>query len=291
MSDNGQDAVVVAEPAAADEAALVVLPESTAKKRDHSLVATSSRAWMDTARFDQGYRVANAMAAGCLVPKHLRGATHLETAANCMRIVMLADGWKMDPWAVMSVSFMMNDKLGFEGKLIMAVINTRAPLSKRLSFAFTGDGQGRTITVSATFNGETEPRTLSGSLRDWFKKTCHMWSGPRVSVDQKLTYTGSLWWARRHWPEGVLGIAIREELEHPMVAERSPTEDGPATMADPLGDMIRDLEDAGIDDAEGTLQALAAGLVDWEAPTEGQGMEMLRAKVRQLVDHAQETAP
>jgi hypothetical protein len=192
------------------------LPESTAKKRDRSLVATSARAWMDTARFDQGYRVANAMAYCGLTPKHLIGSTHKQTAANCMRLVMQAEAWEMDPWALMDVSFLApGGKIGYEGKLIMAVINTRAPLEKRLSFAFEGEGKRTRVTVSATFKGEQEPRTLSGNVGDWFKSTCQMWSGPQVSIEQKLVYTAALWWARRHWPEGVLGVCIREELDYP----------------------------------------------------------------------------
>ncbi len=173
-------------------------------------VSVSPHAWLDTATFDQAYRVAKAMANMSLLPAHLRRDDMTETASNAFLVVMQAVAWEMSPFALMGLTFPVGGKLGYEGKAVAAIVNTRAGLKGRLSYAYSGKGLDREVTVSGTFAGEDEPRTLTGCVKDW-KTNNKMWLQEGPSQDQKLSYVGATWWARRHCPEVILGVHIAEE--------------------------------------------------------------------------------
>ncbi len=174
---------------------------------------------MDTAKFEHCYRIAKAMASASLLPDHLRmtgpkGHKKLlsqdQINANCFRVVNQSLRWKMDPFAVVDCTYVVANKLGYEGKLIAAVVNARAGLVGRLSYKFSGSGQDRTITVSGQFRGETEPCTIDLSVKQ-AKTDNQMW---RTDPDQKLVYSGATKWARRFCPEVVLGVLTDDDLEH-----------------------------------------------------------------------------
>lgn len=174
--------------------------------------ASSEHAWLDTAKFDQAYRVANAMAAMSLVPDHLKGQDKKQTAANCFLIVMQAGAWEMSPFQLMAGSYIVHGKLSYEGKVVASVVNTRAGLRGRLSYDFVGKSTSRSVNVSGTFKGEDRPRTFKGSVAELSRGSDNdMWKQPGAAQDQKLCYVGAMWWARRHCPEVIHGISIVEE--------------------------------------------------------------------------------
>jgi hypothetical protein len=175
-------------------------------------IVNSEHAWLDAAKFDQAYRVANAMAAMSLVPNHLKGQDKKQTAANCFLIVMQAGAWEMSPFQLMAGSYIVHGKLCYEGKVVASVVNTRAGLSGRLSYNFSGKSMSRSVTVSGTFKGEDQARTFTGSVAELSRGSDNdMWKFPGAAQDQKLAYVGAMWWCRRHCPEVIHGIAIVEE--------------------------------------------------------------------------------
>jgi hypothetical protein len=174
---------------------------------------------MDTGRFDQAQRVAMTMAQSSTTPKHLKGNTLPETCANCFRVVNQALRWGMDPFAVMDETYVIGGKLGFQGKLVAAVINTRAGLKGRLNATYEGAGDNRKITISGTFRDETEPRTIEWTVAQG-KTTNEQW---KKNPDQKLFYSGIMIWARRWCPEVILGVSTLEDLET-IEDQRSPGE-------------------------------------------------------------------
>src|SRR4051812_12735664 len=109
------------------------IPESqlaTRPKRELRIVE-SEIAVLDTAKFEQMYRIAGAMAAATLIPEHLykdkNGAfSPEEVKANCFLIVNQATRWEMDPFSVMPETYVVGGKLGYQGKLVAAVVNSRA---------------------------------------------------------------------------------------------------------------------------------------------------------------------
>jgi hypothetical protein len=192
---------------------------------------------MDTAKFEHCYRIAEAMSRASLIPQHLKGGTKEETAANCFLVVNQALRWHMDPFLIAPETYAIQGKLGYQGKLVAAVINTRAGLAEKLRYEFSGEKgtDGFTVTVSGRFEGEAEPRTVSVSVGQ-AKTQNQMWT---KDPEQKLVYTGSIRWARRHKPEIIMGVVTDEDLdaikEQAMIDNmkmvKSPVFDGPPMPA------------------------------------------------------------
>lgn len=145
------------------------------------------------------------MAEAKLLPAHLQNRP-----ADCLRVVLQAARWQMDPFAVADKTSVIGTKLMYEGQLVSAVVNSRGKLSKRLDYKYTGEGTNRTLTVSGTLLGEIEPRTieLTHALATKINKNGQMQSNP----DQQMAYIGARIWARRHMPELMLGVYTPDEI-------------------------------------------------------------------------------
>lgn len=172
----------------------------------------------DTARFEQSQRVAMAMANSNLLPKHLLGVdgdpdrSRMQSQANCLRIVNQAIRWGFDPFAIMDETYVVHGKLGYQGKLVAAVVNARAGLKSRLKYTFAGK-KGTDefeVTVKGHFDGEDEPCEITLSVGQ-AKTDNKMW---KTDPEQKLCYSGATKWARRYCPEILLGVATDDDLEH-----------------------------------------------------------------------------
>ncbi len=159
-----------------------------------------------------------------LIPAHLQGSP-----SDCLRVVMQAAKWGMDPFAVADKTSVISGKLMYEGQLVAAVINTRANLSKRLSYTFSGTGAQRSLVVAGTLRGETEPLTidLSYSQACAINKNGQMQKNP----DQQMCYIGARIWARRHMPELMLGVTSADEIPEDAEINVTPSADAGATTA------------------------------------------------------------
>ena len=155
----------------------------------------------------EAMEMAKLMAVSSFVPAHLRGK-----AGDCLAIVIQATRWEMDPFAVASKSYFVNDRPAFEAQLIHAVVNARAPLQKRLRETYDGKGPTRRCKVSGMLKGETEPLDYeSPTFAEITVKNSPLWKN---DPDQQLHYFAVRAWARKYVPEVLLGIYTREELEH-----------------------------------------------------------------------------
>jgi hypothetical protein len=165
--------------------------------------------YLDTGIYGQIMNVSEMMAKSALVPAHLRGKP-----SDCWLIVSQAMRWKMDPFAVAQHTFVTQGKLGYEGKLVAAVVNASGKLKTPLSYKYEGSGDARKVTVSGTIEGETTPREITGAVAGW-KTSNEKWA---KMPDQMLAYRGAREWARRHMPEAVLGVTqTDDELPQPHI--------------------------------------------------------------------------
>lgn len=164
--------------------------------------------YMNTGIFEQLQRVAKLMCSSGLVPAHLRGPEH---QADCFLVAAQAFRWRMDPFAAAQHTFVTSGKLGYEGKLIAAVINSSAKLERNLAYVYSGEKgtSARSVQVIGLLKGENEPRVVEGSVAQWQTQNEKWKSMP----DQMLAYRGAREWARRHMPEAVLGIQAEEEVQ------------------------------------------------------------------------------
>lgn len=171
------------------------------------------------------FRVAEIMSTGkTTIPAHLRG-----NPGDCMAVCLQAAQWKMNPMAVAQKTHLVNGTLGYEAQLIIAVINTRAPIKGRLRFEWDGDWsavKGKEcreetvgVTVAATFLGDDEPTRHRVSMKQAGVRNSPLWEhDPKM----QLAYLAAKRWARVHCPEVILGVYTPDELEV------SPIEEAPA---------------------------------------------------------------
>jgi hypothetical protein len=174
---------------------------------------------LDTARYEHLYRIATMMDHASIVPKHLKGESADEGRANCFMVLNQALRFKIDPFALAQMTYVVGGKLAYEGKFVAAMVNTRAGLISPLSYSFDGAGENRTITVSGAFARDGEVRTVTVCVKD-AKTSNKIW---QTDPDQKLVYNGAIKWARRHCPEVIAGILIDDDLDRIVEADVSNT--------------------------------------------------------------------
>lgn len=190
---------------------------------------------MDTARFEHLQRIALVMATASLIPDHLKGKNDQQTLGNCFLVVNQSLRWGLDPFAVAAETYSVQGKLGFQGKLIAALVNARANLRGKLRYEFSGAGDGRTVTVIGQFQDEDNERTVELSVGQ-AKTSNKMWIS---DADQKLIYSAATKWARRHCPEVLLGVLTDDDLER--IAETKEIVRTPAREVSNLSDLTQKL--------------------------------------------------
>jgi hypothetical protein len=144
----------------------------------------------------------------------VRGAFRGNPGA-CLALAMQAFKWGADPFAVANKAYIVKnrgtgeDQIAYEAQLIHAIVNTRAPLQRRLRTSYSGEGGKRSCTVSGLLIGEDEPfEYVSPKVDEIAVKNSPLWTADR---DQQLHYYSTRAWARRWCPEILLGIYTPEE--------------------------------------------------------------------------------
>lgn len=165
---------------------------------------------------------------GSMVPAFLR-----ENPGGCFGIVWKAYAWGMDPFAVASQAYEVENfrtkerTVAYMSQLTHAIIEARAPIKKRLAVRYEGEGDDRVCIVSGTFRNEDEPREhksprlgdrkpvprkRTGRDGEEYETTSGspLW---QTKPDVQLFYDTSRDWARIYCPDVLLGIYTKEEME------------------------------------------------------------------------------
>lgn len=139
------------------------------------------------------------------IPKHLRS----EPGA-CMAITLQALNWRMDPFAVANKSYMVNDRIAYEAQLIHAVIEQRAPIKGRIKGRVEGkDATRRWLLTATTTEGDTIEYE-GPEIGKITTKNSPLW---KADPDQQLWYYSVRAMCRRHFPDVILGVYEKEEIE------------------------------------------------------------------------------
>lgn len=144
---------------------------------------------------------------GVAVPKHLRG-----NPGACVAVAMQSVEWRMSPYAVANKSYSVNDRLAYESQLIQAVILQRAPIRGRFKVEYLGEGDKRRCRVIATLNdgsGEQVEYT-SPEFGKIQPKNSPLW---KTDPDQQQFYYSGRALCRRHFPDVLLGVYAKDEIE------------------------------------------------------------------------------
>lgn len=225
---NGTETTQATEPTPPAKVVTKPAPREIRVVKDDSELANL----LDTARFEHMQRIAQSMGVATVLPDHLRlGKNNQElpdnrVIANCLLVVNQALRWGVDPFALAAESYVVGGKLAYQGKLVAAIVNTRAGLLGRLRCTYNEQpGDKLAITVHGRFPDEAEDRTITLSVGE-AKTQNQMWmKDPR----QKLWYSGAIKWARRHCPEVLLGVMTdddAERIEQPRYVEGRVIEPG-----------------------------------------------------------------
>lgn len=177
----------------------------------------------DNEVYDQLFKLAEVMADTGVVPDSLRmeGTKNNKkelprnrVVANCFLVAEQAHRWECSPFKLLGEAAIVYGKLGWEGKTINALIQKFAGVY--LKFKYNDkSGDDLAVTVSGTIPGESEPRTILGTVKSW--KTVGDGSPWKMSDDialmRQLSYRGSREWMRIHLPSVMFGVLSIDEIQ------------------------------------------------------------------------------
>ena len=214
--------------------------------------------YLDSDIFGQLQRVAKLMSSASLAPAHLRGEGKL---GDCFLVAAQAFRWRMDPFAVAQHTYVLSGKLGYEGKLIAAIVNASGKLAGSLDYRYSGAGDQRSVTVSGKLVGDAEPREVIGTVAGW-KTGNEQW---KKNTDQMLAYRGAREWARRYMPEAILGIHADDELASNAPTSVTMRDITPPPASSPLAAVTQAM-DALLDNVEQEADNTAPAASDADSP-------------------------
>jgi len=224
---------------------------------------------------------------GIAIPKHLRA-----NPGSCMAVTLQAVEWRMSPYAVANKSYSVNDRLAYESQLVQAVILQRAPIKGRFRVEYLGEGDKRKCKVTAVLNdgsGETVEYT-SPEFGRITPKNSPLW---KSDPDQQQFYYSGRALCRRHFPDVLLGVYAKDEIEDAPnsgapVREAAPAKGisarldalaaGPKATSEPVDDFVSVATDAAEAGAEADRtvehdEGSVGPVIDEESPAYTLGYE------------------
>jgi hypothetical protein len=178
--------------------------------------ASSLGIWSNPDAFDQGQRMAAALAGSSILPDCYRAdkAGGKQALSNCLMLLSLAQRLQMDPFLVGQNMVPINGRPAFSSAFVIALINQSGRFTP-LRFHHSGSGDDRACYASAQdLRSGTELQGMPVSVKmakdyGWFNRSGSQW--PK-NTDQLLAYRAAGWFGRLHCPEVLLGVATREEI-------------------------------------------------------------------------------
>ena len=179
--------------------------------------ATSSLGiWANPDAFDQGQRMAAALAGSSILPDCYRAdkAGGKQALSNCLMLLSLAQRLQMDPFLVGQNMVPINGRPSFSSAFVIALINQSGRFTQ-LRFHHSGAGDDRACYASAQdLRSGTELQGMPVTVKmakdyGWWGRSGSQW--PK-NTDQLLAYRAAGWFGRLHCPEVLLGVATREEI-------------------------------------------------------------------------------
>jgi len=161
--------------------------------------------------------------AGNMIPDHFKGKP-----SDCMAIVMQAANWGMSPWSVAQGTHIVSGTLGFEAKLVNAVISSSTAIEGRFHYRYNTEdkwvvngkkvGPECWIQCGAILKGESEIQWGERLYPDDVTtKNSPLW---QTAPKQQSAYLAVKYWARLYCPQVMLGIHTTDEiLDNPQYSE------------------------------------------------------------------------
>ena len=164
----------------------------------------------DTARFNQGWRVAQAFASSKMVPVHFQGNT-----AGVFVVLHMATRMELDPFMVLQNMYMVHGKPGMETKLALALVNTRGPFANPIAWEFDNEENPKKCTAFAFLKTTGEKRSYTLEWDTVVKEKWDSKDGSKWKTLPKLMfmYRSAIFLIRTVCPEVILGLSTFDELQ------------------------------------------------------------------------------
>ena len=188
--------------------------------------------YLDTNKFEHGWRVANLLAKTDLVPDHYKNKPE-----NCFIGFQMATRLEMDPIQFLQKSYIVHGKPGIEATLIIALVNTRGPFEGPIEWEFKGEGATRSCTAFAKhkITGNRCEATVTWKMVEaegWSKKAGSKWL---TLPDLMFQYRSATFLARTYCPETIMGFMAVDELRD---IEGNPVPSKPAAQVSKLEERL-----------------------------------------------------
>lgn len=160
----------------------------------------------EDATFEKVARMAKILSESSLsIPKELKN-----NVGDCMAVVIQAMLWGINAFAAAQCCHVINGKLGYEAKLINAVVMNSGAIVGGFKYEYEGAGQALRCRVGAVLRGETEITWNEWyGVADAVVKNSPLWkSNPAM----QLGYVQVKFWVRAYAPGALLGIYTADEL-------------------------------------------------------------------------------
>ena len=173
---------------------------------------------MDTKRFEHLWRVAQAFAASALVPETFRKRPN-----DCFIACQLAIRLRVDPFMLMQKLYVVHGRPGMEAQLVTALLNASGKIDGVVRYEFSGEGDdyGCLAYVVDSHTGERVDgpkvawKTVKGE--GWDKPKGNQKSKWQTMPEQMFRYRAASFLVKAHYPEVMMGLQTREELEDSIV--------------------------------------------------------------------------
>lgn len=149
---------------------------------------------------------------------------------DCAALIMICQPYGFNPfqvsWKTYKASKNADAPVSFEAQLVQSMVNMSAPIKGRLKYRYENEGTDNlTCTVYGVDKDTGEEITYtSPPLKQIPVKNSPLWKG---DPQQQLGYYSARAWARRHFPELLLGVYTREEIEEaPSIKNVTPEDVG-----------------------------------------------------------------
>lgn len=162
---------------------------------------------------------------GTMVRDFYRGSP-----GDCAALIMICQPYGFNPyqvsWKTYKASKSADAPVSFEAQLVQSMVNMSAPIRGRLRYSYANENTDMlTCTVTGIDRDTGEEITYtSPPLKQIPVKNSPLWKG---DPQQQLGYYSARAWARRHFPELLLGVYTREEIEEaPRIRDVTPEATG-----------------------------------------------------------------
>lgn len=160
----------------------------------------------DDATFEKVMRMAEILSKSSLsIPKELKG-----NVGDCAAVVIQAMLWGINCFAAAQCCHVINGKLGYEAKLINAVVMNSGAIVGSFKYEYRGQGPALQCRVGAVLRGEKEI-----TWNEWYGvadakvKNSPLWT---TNPAMQLGYVQVKFWVRAFTPGALLGIYTVDEL-------------------------------------------------------------------------------